>query len=100
MNNANGHDPIGLPAKVGASSVSAIFMAWGLLVVVMRVFDGRTKRGVSIHLTGQDAVLMGLIIMAFGAMPLALLARNSKGAAIWASACALVGVALVVTLLR
>ena len=99
MGETKRHDPIGMPAKIGAAAVSAIFMAWGLSVVVTQQFDGHTKRGIPIHLDGHAAVLMGMCVMAFGAIPLALLARNGRGAAIWASGWVLVGLGFVVALI-
>ncbi len=74
-------------------------MAWGLSAVVTQVFDGHTKRGTAIHLSGDSAVLMGLSIMAFGAMPLALLAPNGKAAGFWTGGCVLVALGMVAAIL-
>ena len=89
------------PAKFGAAWVSFIFCAFGVHAVVTRDYHGHSSRlgGATVHLTGLDAVIAGSCIIAFGLMPLALLAPNGRVALIWSMLCAVAGIGLLATLL-
>lgn len=91
-----------LPGRLLGTLISAVFALIGLMTIWTQHYYGRsTKHGLlEVNRDGPPAIALGLMQIAFGAMPLGLWGRNGKQAGTWAAVCALIGFAALVLGIR
>lgn len=95
--NASSNAPQGkTAAKWLAAGWSALMFAYGVFTITTQHFHGRTTKlgGTAVSADGTPAIIMGVGIIVFGLLPMALWAKSGRKAGIWAVTCLFVGLAL------
>jgi hypothetical protein len=87
-------DPL---AKLLFVLISLTFVVAGAMAIITRETPpSSTRHGYVESLHGRSAVQFGMIVLCFGLIPLAVFAKTSRQAVIWAVACVLAAAIVVV----
>lgn len=85
-------------AKWLAAGLSAFMFAYGVFVITTEHYYGRTSKlgGAEFSADGLQAIIIGIGIVVMGLLPMSLWAKSAKAAGIWAAACLVAGLVLII----